>query len=1783
MNFVQQLEECLRDLAAEARKKHPGVKEASERATLKLRSLQNAYISAVRASNHGDSEPPTTALFQSSELLHPFLLAANYPNASSRLLEISFRAMKLLMEGNAILPSDGIHLIRVWLIQAQVSVNYYQKLYSAKEVKPQPEPSSSGSWFWGSSSDTVSSSSGQTGSTTVSHKQIETLAKEILSCLLQLLELLGDQATSEVWTNAVALSSMWLSTLPAKHTVHEAARSTIRQVLLGVFRSSTLAVATWEDLLHLAPSTPETKRGGQLAGGFALCRKPQSSSSITVPPSAESALEWMAFVWSETPELSDKLMSRTMGVTMSLLQDISKSKTSVERTLRTLQWTLLFLGTQADDYPNECTELFLEMIKPIAVATEHCRSHHDFEDGYVYTHTQDLQTHTLEVGRRVMTVSVGSIISTTVLWKAGLCLEATNNVLERDTTALLMRLNGEYRGKSTSLVVALAEALSDFATIGASCRDHMLQIVDFADAQQQSTEVFEKSKALARVKLTLFRRAEQAVLSDNTSIFVEESGSTSSSKNAERHTSSILGESLWIAMQGMLRMADCLPKFENPLPILEETFAPTLSVLQHYLKRFTGSKELVQLALLGYSSLADVSIPMENASLQRKALLTSLCKLSLPSWGKHDTSCQLQDHHVRAVLFLCRIMHTHHDSISNEWEIILWTFEELSDLAVASPYVSDESYHAALAVSAVFGRFAPFSTSFSTKSLLHFVEALTEISKTAMQSRDVVGGTETVIPSRAIVTDATADKSAADQGTIGEKIMNIGVRAIYGTGSEMEKPAEYCTTERTKNTYYEEYRQDFVKRISAAKSTVRVGSLGKVPFSLALLTDVMMANTFRMEDCGDEFSELLSVLAASSPAVRPFAMDVLSMLTMSQVSVDKALPAPFLGPGRIVFPDPMQSQLWAVESLGGDKVDTAHKSQSQLLSPVCHTLLTAKKADVAESALGALGSILEGVGHNLTGDVWCTVVEAVGSLSGDPKYELDRSTSEWSSSCLMAFKCLKFIVDDFLEQLSSSQESSNSTKNALLDCCCAFGRSMHDVNTSLTAIGLLWTIADQDARPDTVDQALSRLMALASDPRPEVRNAAVNTLFSCIVGSGGTFSSARWEACFSESIFGVYVVVSTQDAAAVDNSVGRVQRSRYKVSLHHSRDSTSKQWVTTQVLVLRGLTRVLRNHFSQLLDTTASDQLSDVPWFEETWGRILDCAFEAASYRCDRDTFDICAVGVELLVLCCQMASTAGIQAAAAPARINTNMEVVNGALRSVRESQATKAGYERTQSAFTEACRKQLFCEAFDVLDSYREYIDKASRDVDRSDESFVQLLHKLGVGLTHLFECCRNNELAPREPENLSDALAASGDAGIVGLGDGHEPRFVLIVGTVLSASSLDKKSRFLNQSERCAISLLRALGLANSMAACRKLVVLAGSCFFLRGERANDESESSHTEEPESHDLVGKEAAKIVSEDVTKGLRDVCKTVLLYDVLELFLAGYEEPDFAQTHPSARRKRCYKRAVPVITNGLEAVVRLSEADGSERSVSLVWEKHIRVLSAMLAPIPIGKDIMKISRITEVMEIASSSVKCVPVKFRGELSTVLAFGAAKSLETARQHDELARVREGTEIGKKSKVQRDDLLKLFQVCFASSSALQPDDTLLRAIAKQVLMSEIEGSDSDQERAGGLRFWDEVTIIICRVICTTPGMEAIVLSVFSLLCKLVTSNKSSIREAAVEIFSTVDVGSALQQAQEKRDSAERRAEEAENRVGDLTRIVENLQRQNQQLRKEVAVLEASAVI
>ena len=159
------------------------------------------------------------------------------------------------------------------------------------------------------------------------------------------------------------------------------------------------------------------------------------------------------------------------------------------------------------------------------------------------------------------------------------------------------------------------------------------------------------------------------------------------------------------------------------------------------------------------------------------------------------------------------------------------------------------------------------------------------------------------------------------------------------------------------------------------------------------------------------------------------------------------------------------------------------------------------------------------------------------------------------------------------------------------------------------------------------------------------------------------------------------------------------------------------------------------------------------PWFLDAWVLILDFAYEATSQKAERETLDLCSIGCELILDCCQLASKAGIQAAITPARVGTNMEVVNGALRSVRDAKDLgQFLIERTRSEDAESMRESLFLEALEGLYSVHELFEKSSE----VDDSKLQLLQRYCIGLGKVYDCCKNEELKRRVQE-LESIVAA------------------------------------------------------------------------------------------------------------------------------------------------------------------------------------------------------------------------------------------------------------------------------------------------------------------------------------------------------------------------------------------------------------------------------------------
>lgn len=361
-----------------------------------------------------------------------------------------------------------------------------------------------------------------------------------------------------------------------------------------------------------------------------------------------------------------------------------------------------------------------------------------------------------------------------------------------------------------------------------------------------------------------------------------------------------------------------------------------------------------------------------------------------------------------------------------------------------------------------------------------------------------------------------------------------------------------------------------------------------------------------------------------------------------------------------------------------------------------------------------------------------------------------------------------------------------------------------------------------------------------------MRNCVVNTLFSCIVGLGHSFNAMQWQEILTNTIFAVLDQVKDQGNTPINspqrNSLHESKVSdRYKVSVHHSRDSISKQWATTQVLTLRGIERVLRHFFDQLLHNSTKASKSqnlhsihdEKNWFDEAWYRILDQCLTCSRLLGGREYLDLRLAGVDLLILCCQTASYRGF--VAADVRVGTNMQVVNGALRSVRStSSGSSVVSSGTRSPkvldiehiepFLMEKRSMLFEHAFDRLLQLKEFLKEHETDIRGDgyvDSVHIQVLTRIGQGLAQLYESCKGNELSLDHQ------------------GGEKEAKFVDFVSLILSMARGNQRSKFLTQAQRPCLDLLKTMSVNGSSCAF-EVIVSIGSKMVLNQNQESDYGE-------------------------------------------------------------------------------------------------------------------------------------------------------------------------------------------------------------------------------------------------------------------------------------------------------------------------------------------------------
>ena len=401
--------------------------------------------------------------------------------------------------------------------------------------------------------------------------------------------------------------------------------------------------------------------------------------------------------------------------------------------------------------------------------------------------------------------------------------------------------------------------------------------------------------------------------------------------------------------------------------------------------------------------------------------------------------------------------------------------------------------------------------------------------------------------------------------------------------------------------------------------------------------------------------------------------------------------------------------------------------------------------------------------------------------------------------------------------------------------------------------------------------------------------------------------------------------------------------------------------------------------------------------------------------------------------------------------------------------------------------------------------------------------------------------------------------------------ETRFVRIVVSVLSSSGGDAKARFLNQGQRGSLDLLRTMASCGSSVSFERLVFFAGSSFFIRKDSEGDESEHGEDDGKHAATLLNFEAASAVSQEICKDdVSDKCRAFVLYMVLADFLSEQHKNEL-------RQRRYYKRFVPIMRSGLESAARLAESKQEEalKAVGMVWAQVLKCLSQMLTPIPLGKDLIKIPRVSEILSIVTSARANVPLVYATALCAIFSFGASRAFDAAKQHAINAEANPESDFGRKSKRHRDDLLKLFFTCFSGSCALGPEESSLRSIAEMVFTG---AASTTTDSIHGLCI--DASLLVCLAMEENVKMATLIISVFPALCLLVMSDTNKLKEAAGKVLTDANIAETLQNARTRCEDAEKRAGEAEQRVEELEAAVHELQREKSQLQQEVSAAQES---
>ena len=148
----------------------------------------------------------------------------------------------------------------------------------------------------------------------------------------------------------------------------------------------------------------------------------------------------------------------------------------------------------------------------------------------------------------------------------------------------------------------------------------------------------------------------------------------------------------------------------------------------------------------------------------------------------------------------------------------------------------------------------------------------------------------------------------------------------------------------------------------------------------------------------------------------------------------------------------------------------------------------------------------------------------------------------------------------------------------------AFAAQRRQINTSMSAVSLEWTLSDYFGRKvaDTrvgkealaereMIPLLAAMREASMDSRPEVRNSACRTFTSTLVSNGDKLPARIWRMAVFDILFALVDDVRAATASASEEEqaapeIGELDGQKIQLMVHHSRNTERKQWDETEML-----------------------------------------------------------------------------------------------------------------------------------------------------------------------------------------------------------------------------------------------------------------------------------------------------------------------------------------------------------------------------------------------------------------------------------------------------------------------------------------------------------------------------------------------------------------------------------------------------------------------------------------